>query len=314
MKIVLLCIAFLTFSYAKEQILIFHAGSLAVPFAKLAQAFEQHYPQYEVKREISGSVVAARKVTELGRAVDIVASADYEVIDRMLIPKHAKFNAYFATNEMVLAYTPSSKYAEKIDSHNWIDILLKKDVKIGHSNPNLDPCGYRTMFSVKLAEKFYQKDDLFTQLFGYGKHYKVGDEKRSKVVVRPKETDLLGLLEINAIDYLFIYKSVAKQHQFDYIEFPSQLSLGDFDYADTYATVSFDIALNAPNSYVTQIAKPMIYSLTIVENDKSPLNKEGAVKFVEFVLSDEGQAIITQNNQTALNPPIIKGDGSVLNR
>ncbi|MGM0622578.1 MAG: tungstate ABC transporter substrate-binding protein WtpA [Campylobacterota bacterium] len=312
MRLLVIAICLGSFLFAKEQILVFHAGSLAVPFANLAQAFEKKYPHYAIKREVSGSVVAARKVTELGRAVDIVASADYEVIDRMLIPKHAKFNAYFATNEMVLAYTPSSAYAAQIDSDNWIDILLKKDVKVGHANPNLDPCGYRTMLSVKLAEKFYQKDDLFTQLFGYGKHYKVGDEKRSKVVVRPKETDLLALLQINAIDYLFIYKSVAKQHGLEYVQFPPQISLGDVAYASEYATVSFDIAANGPNSFVTQAATPMVYALTIVQNAKSPRNEKGAVKFVEFVLSKQGLQIVKQSAQTPIEPPVVKGDATIL--
>ena len=58
----------------------------------------------------------------------------------------------------------------------------------------------------------------------------------------------------------------------------------------------------------------MVYGLTVFENDKSPVNKAGAVAFVNFVLSPEGQAIMKKNGQDAMNPPIITGDASILGK
>ena len=101
--------------FAKEDIIVFHAGSLAVPFSEIEKSFEEKYPQYDVKREVSGSRKAARKVSDIKRATDVVASADYKVIDNLLIPKDAKFNVQFATNEMALAYTDRSKFSKEIN-------------------------------------------------------------------------------------------------------------------------------------------------------------------------------------------------------
>jgi molybdate/tungstate transport system substrate-binding protein len=57
----------------------------------------------------------------------------------------------------------------------------------------------------------------------------------------------------------------------------------------------------------------MIYGITVVQHgDKMPMNKEGAVRFVNFVLSPAGQAIMEQNGQGAINPPVITGDASIL--
>lgn len=41
----------------------------------------------------------ARMISELGKSADIMASADFTVIDKALIPAHADWNIRFATNQ-----------------------------------------------------------------------------------------------------------------------------------------------------------------------------------------------------------------------
>ncbi|BAI81626.1 sulfate/molybdate ABC transporter, substrate-binding protein [Deferribacter desulfuricans SSM1] len=299
--------------FAKEKIIIFHAGSLSKPFAELEKRFEEKYPQYDVIREAAGSRLCARKVAELHKPADIVASADYKVIDNLLIPEYAKFNIHFATNEMAIAYTEKSKKSDVINSTNWPEILLNKDVIVGHSNPNLDPCGYRTMLVVKLAEKFYNINKFFDKLFGYGNFYENGEENKRKIIVRPKETDLLSLLEAGVIDYLFIYKSVAIQHGLKYIELPKEISLGDNKFKEYYSKVSFKITGKTPGSFILKKGEPMIYGITIVEHENLlPVNKKGAVEFIKFLLSKEGKDILIKNGQNVIDPPVITGDSSIL--
>jgi len=297
---------------AKEKIIIFHAGSLSVPFSQIEKEFEKKYPQYDVLREPAGSVACARKIVDLNKKADIFASADYKVINDLVIPQYAKFNALFATNEMVIAYTNHSKYNKEINQNNWTDILLKKGVKVGHSNPNLDPCGYRSVLVVKLASIYYNKPNFYNKLMGYKEYYKNGIEDKSKIVVRPKETDLLSLLEIGAIDYLFIYKSVAKQHNLKFIELPPQINLSSNKYKDYYKQVSFKIIGKKPGEFIEKIGAPMVYGVTILENEYLPINKKGAILFVKFLLSKKGQEIMEKNGQGTINPPIIEGDYSIL--
>lgn len=311
-KIVLSLAVLATLGFAKEDIVMFHAGSLSVPFAEVEKVFEAKYPQYDIKREASGSVAAARKITDLKRPADVMASADYKVIDNMLIPNHAKFNAHFATNEMVLAFTEKSKYAKEITSENWPDIFLKDGVTVAHSNPNLDPCGYRSMLVTQLAEKHYNKPGLYDKLFGYGDHYEVGEEDTKKVIVRPKETDLLGLLEAHQYDYLYIYKSVADQHKLHYITLPAEVSLQNASHAEFYKNAKFNIDGKKPGQVKTVIGAPMVYGITVVQNETSPVNKDGAIKLVNFILSPEGAAILKKNGQDAINPPFISGDASII--
>ena len=81
------------------DLVIFHAGSLSVPLKEVAAEFKKLYPQVNIQMEAAGSVASARKITDLDKPCDIMASADYAVIDRMLIPKFADYNIKFATNE-----------------------------------------------------------------------------------------------------------------------------------------------------------------------------------------------------------------------
>ncbi|MBL0702932.1 MAG: tungstate ABC transporter substrate-binding protein WtpA [Sulfurospirillum sp.] len=313
-KLVLSLALVVTLGFAKENIIVYHAGSLAVPFAEIEKVFEEKYPQYNVLREASGSRVAARKITDIGKHADVMASADYHVIDNLMIPNNAKFNAHFATNEMVIAYTSKSKYAKDINSKNWTEIFLRDEVKIGHSNPNMDPCGYRSMLVTKLAEDYYKQAGFFKKLFGYGDSYTTGEENTKKIIVRPKETDLLGLIEVGVYDYLYIYKSVAKQHGLKYITLPEMVSLKSSKFANNYEKAIFKINGKTPNSWITQKGTPMVYGITVVQNSKSPINKDGAVKFVNFLLSPKGQEIMIKNGQGVINPPVITGDASIIGK
>ena len=300
-------------SWAKENIIVFHAGSLSVPFEKISKLFEKKYPQYVVVREASGSRMAARKIADLHLPCDVMASADYTVINNLLIKTgNAKFNALFATNEMAIVYTDKSMYANVINSKNWPYILLKKGVVVGHSNPNDDPCGYRAMLVAKLAEKYYHIKGFFKKLFGYPNYYEPGFEKKGKVVVRPKETDLLALLRMHYVDYIFLYKSVAIQHHLKYIQLPPQVSLGSFKYKKLYSTVSFEVTGEKPGTFIVKRGQPMIYGITIPQNANSPVDKKGAVLFVKFVLSKDGQRIMKECGQGVINPPKIIGDASIL--
>jgi molybdate/tungstate transport system substrate-binding protein len=144
-------------SAQKKELIIFHAGSLSVPMKEIAREYEKRNPGIKIYLESAGSLVCARKVTELKKPCDIIASADYFVINELLIPQYAKWSIRFATNEIVIAYVEKSRYSSEINSNNWIDILSKDDVIYSRSDPDSDPCGYRTVLTFMLAEKYYKR-------------------------------------------------------------------------------------------------------------------------------------------------------------
>lgn len=279
---------------AKTELIIFHAGSLSVPFREVSAAFQKEHLDIVVLAEASGSRSAARKICDLKRQCDVLGSADYKVVEELLMPDYTDFNIRFALNEMVIAYTDESRFSREITSNNWRDILLKDKVAFGRSNPELDPCGYRTLMVFQLAEKFYKMSGLAEKL-----------EEKDKYI-RPKETDLLALLEVGEIDYLFIYRSVAAQHGLKMVMLNNEVNLKSSDFAELYNTATVKLSGKKPGEFITRKGEPMVYSVTIPKN--AP-NIETAEAWVTFLLSPKGRAILENNGQPCLNPP--KVDGSM---
>lgn len=124
----------------------------------------------------------------------------------------------------------------------------------------------------------------------------------------------MGLIEAGMYDYLYIYKSVAQQHGLKYITLPEAVSLKSANLANDYKKATFKINGKKPGTWITKKGGPMVYGITVAQNAKSPVNKEGAILFVNFVLSEEGQAIMTKNGQGVINPPVITGDASIIGK
>jgi molybdate/tungstate transport system substrate-binding protein len=271
-----------------KELIIFHAGSLSIPLKHITMEYEKRHPDTKIYLESAGSLVCARKVTELNKPCDILASSDYFVITELLIPEYASWSIRFATNEIVIAYQEKSKYSKEINSENWMDILQKKDVIYSRSDPDSDPCGYRTIFTLKLAEKYFKRQGLAEKMMLKNKEY-----------IRPKEVDLVALLESDAIDYMFQYKSVAIQHGLKYVQLPKEINLSDPLKNDIYASVSTDVAGSKPGTKIKVSGDYINYSITVL--DKAP-QKEEALNFLEFLLSPEGMNIFKNNGQDPLVP------------
>jgi len=278
----------------KGELIIFHAGSLSIPFRDISNAFMKAHPGLKVIRESSGSRTAARKICDLGRKCDIMASADPTVIDELLMPRYADFRINFATNEMAIMYTRKSRYAKEITPGNWFRIILRDGVEYAHSDPNADPCGYRTLMVWQLAEKYYKKLGL----------YKMLEEHCPKKNIRPKEVDLIALLEAGEFDYVFIYRSVCEQHHMPFVRLPSMINLGDVRHNDFYKTASVKVTGKKPGSFIIKRGRAITYALTIPRN--AP-NRENAIEFVKFLLGNQGREIIMRDGQGSISPALASG-------
>ena len=273
------------------ELTIFHAGSLTVPVDELTKAFQEHHPDVTFQTEAAGSRTTARKVSELNRQAELVMSADYTVIDNLLIPDFATWNIRFARNTMGIAYTDDSLYADEITSDNWHEILTRPDVIYGHSNPDADPCGYRTLLVWQLAEKHYGVPGLYEKL----------DTGCPPENVRPKETDLLALLESGNMDYIFLYRSVSVQHGLNFVELPAEINLSMVEHADFYSQAEVELSGSEPGETITMQGKPIVYGVTIPKDAPNP---RLAIEFVKFLLGAEGQSIMEGQGQPPIVPPV----------
>lgn len=272
-----------------DRLIIFHAGSLALPFKQVSEAFTREHPNVKIVREIAGSRECARKITDLAKPCDVMASADYTVIDTLLIPEHADWNIRFAGNEMVVAFREDSRGSDRINQQNWYEILLNDGVTFGRSDPNLDPAGYRAVLTVMLAENFYAKPGLTGRLLAKDTKY-----------VHPMSAELLALLEVGELDYTFTYRSVAEQYKLKFIALPDEINFKKPELAEYYMGASVRLTGKTKGTFITRVGEPIVYGVTIPNN--AP-NRKLAVAFVAFLLDrDKGGAILERNGQSSVVP------------
>ena len=263
------------FGEPNGKVIIFHAGSLSVPFNHLEKAVETKYPKLDIQLEAAGSRKCARKITDEKRKCDIMASADYKVIDNLLIPKYADWNVRFASNQLVLCYTGKSAYAKEVNADNWDDILLKKDVTWGHTDPNIDPCGYRALMVLQLAEKHLNKPGLMERLIA----------NRHAENIFSSASQMVSVLQDGKMDYCWEYLSVAVQNGLKYIVLPDEINLGNYKFDDNYKQAVVKVTGKTPGSYMELKGMSITYGVTML---KDAPNKEGAIAFLDCLFSRTG--------------------------
>lgn len=283
-------------SAQEEHLIILHAGSLAKPFRELEAIFESENPSLDVIREVSGSKLAIRKVLELKKEADIIAVSDSYLIQEFLYPNHASWTINFAKNSMVIAFTDRSKYSKEINQKNWYRILLRNNLEVGHSDPLLDPCGYRALLVIKLAEEYYRTPGLYNKFIS----------KIPKKNIRPKETELVALAEAGELDYHFNYKSVAEQHHLRYIELPDEINLSSVKFRENYRRANIEI--KDRDKRIILRGEPILNGITILKGSKNP---DYAEKFLLLLLSQKGREILRKNHLEPLEPPEVDGEKEV---
>jgi molybdate/tungstate transport system substrate-binding protein len=196
---------------------------------------------------------------------------------------------------MVLMYTPKSKFASTIDSTNWFRILESKGVQTGRADPALDPNGYRSLIVMKLAEQYYKQPGLADRLV----------TNSSAHIVRPKEVDLMGLLQAGEIDYAWSYESVAQAANLPYVTLPRAIDLSDPTMAEQYARATVRIPGRSPADTVELRGEPILYAFSV---PRSAPHKALGEKFAAFLLSDAGKRILAREHLDPLPVPIFVGD------
>jgi molybdate/tungstate transport system substrate-binding protein len=278
-------------------LVVYNAGSLAVPFKLLLDAFAKRYPDVRVQQEHSGSLAAVRKLTEFDHIPDILALADVTLFAALLEPEYTSWHAAFARNAMVLAVSPMVPPGDRGTADNWPNVLLDDSVRWGHSDPAVDPAGYRTFMVFDLAERHYGRPGLGQEL-----------RDRSKPrYTRPKSVDLVALLQLGELDYAWLYASVARLHDLPYVALPEAVNLSSPQLADVYhqAVVRVPGRTGAPGDTIELRGRAIELAVSVPSAAPHP---EAAQAFFRFLVSAEGQAVLEQSGLLTVDPPEISGD------
>ena len=277
-------------------LVVFNAGSLARPFRELLAVYERAHPGVAAMQESSGSLEAARKLTELGKIPDVIAVADHNVIAKLLMPEYTAWYITFASNAMVLAYTDRSIGAGEINGGNWWRVLLRPEVRWGSADPRLDPNGYRALMVFQLAETHYREPGLAQRLTA----------SLQSRYLRPSEAQLTGLLQAGELDYAWSYQSLARSAGLRWVDLPAAIDLSDPAKAAGYALAEVRLPSSRPGApdSIQFRGEPIVYALSIPRRAPHP---DAARAFVRFVLSRAGQEILAKAGFHLLDKPNLVG-------
>jgi molybdate/tungstate transport system substrate-binding protein len=313
----------------RRQVSLVFAGSLVVPFDRVATAFERQHQGVTVTTEGHGSIQAIRQVTDLGRRFDVVVTADAQLLPALMFGRRmpgssrpfASWDASFATNRLVLAFSPRSPLAARFTTADWYKLLAEPRVRLGLSDPRFDPAGYRSLMVLQLAAHYYHDPLIFENVVmgqftspiiatpGRGRDVihvpeTLATRSGSHIVLRDESIELDALLESGDLDCAFEYESVARQDGLHYLRLPAAVDLGEAREERSYRTVAVRLAArqysNVPAYFVGDVIK---YALTIPNDAPDP---GLAAQFVAFLLGPRGRRILGQARQPLLASPTIE--------
>ncbi|MFC5971905.1 substrate-binding domain-containing protein [Halomarina salina] len=274
----------------RDSLTVFHAGSLSPPFSAVEDAFEAERG-VAVDREPKGSVGSTKKVTEQGRSADVLGVSDYRLLRDVLVPEFGDWYAIFATNALTIAYTDDSTGADEIGPDNWWEVLARDDVTFAHSDPAVDPNGYRSVMAMQLGAVEFRGERLF-------------DESTSKalrekaLVPTGTETELFGQLRSGKLDYAWQYQSAEASRDVNTVDLQPAVDLSEAsaEYADHYANAAVEAG------GTTYTGAPIAYGVAVPGTAEAPdLGRE----WVEFLVSEPGREILAENGFSPVAPAVV---------
>ncbi|MHB8595507.1 MAG: extracellular solute-binding protein [Ktedonobacteraceae bacterium] len=280
---------------AKGKISVLYAGSLVnLMEKKIGPAFTQA-TGYPYEGEGKGSTALAAEIKGHLRTPDIFISASAAVNKSLMGSANGNYVSWYATftrTSMVIGYSPQSKFAADFQAaangtKSWYSVLEEPGMRIGRTDPALDPKGISTIILMELAEKYYNQPGLTTKILG-------SNDNTSQIF--PEET-LAARLGSGQLDAGFFYLNEVKDLNLPYITLPVQINLSDPSMNTTYAQASY----TDPKTHKKSVGAAIAYTITIPSTSK---NTAGAIAFANFLLSSQGQTILMSDGLLQTTPKL----------
>jgi len=224
-----------------------------------------------------------------------------------LEPKYTKWYVQYAGNSMVLAYNPKSKYASEFKAYadgskplsGLFTLLQTPGLKLGRTDPNIDPQGRDFIYMLELAQSYYHlPSDTVAKILGTTDY---GTATSSQIFA---ESSLDATLQSGQLDASSAFLTQAIELHLDYIPLPSAINLGDVALAAQYAKATVTVTSNGQKS--TKSGSPQWIDITII-GKPTP----AAIAFVKYTLSPAGLALY-KTGGFRLATPVVTGDSSAI--
>ena len=116
-----------------------------------------------------GSNLLAKQIQGKLRHADVFVSANPKVNDSLMGAKNGDWVSWyvaFAHSPLVIGYNPNSKFAADFKTKPWYQVLQEPGIRIGRTDPKLDPKGRLTVVLMQHAAAYYKEPDLEQKVLG----------------------------------------------------------------------------------------------------------------------------------------------------
>jgi len=265
---------------SQKTLRIIYAAALQQVMEKCLEQFSIQNPGLKFEMNGVGSREGAKRLLS-GEEYDIIALADQALFAELLVPNLVEDYFVFAADQIVIGYDRYSRGSKEMTQGNWVDTLLKPQVRFARSDHHLDPCGYRTLMVWQLAEKFYDRPGLYSKM----------EASCCPYSTYPKSSDLSNALFKGRVDYAFLYSSQAEQLGLRYITLPSKINLSNPAHADFYDQAAVSVESMIPGKNVIIHGKPIEFAIGLAKDSQYT---ELAQSFIDLLTGPEGHSILEE--------------------
>jgi len=211
-----------------------------------------------------------------------------------LEPKYTHWYVQYAGNKMVLAYNPNGKYASQFEAiasgkeplKDLFTLLQTPGLKLGRTDPNIDPQGRYFIEMLELAQMYYNLPaDTVTNIIGSPLNSSTSSEIYA-------ESSLDSVLQAGELDAASAYYTQAIELHLHYIALPAMINLGTAADGAYYSKATITTTNGKVHS-----GEFLVFDITII-GKATP----AAVAFVKYTLSSTGIAQYKQGGFTLLKP------------
>lgn len=271
---------------------VVYAGSLQnVNNLQIGPAFQKatHYPY---QGQGGGSFGMAEEIMSHSIPANVFESVGYAPIQR-LEPKQTTWALQFATSPLVIAYSPTSKFASQLNAirdgkkplRDLFLLMAQPSFHLGRTNPNTDPQGQAFTMMMELAQRQYNLPAHFA-------HTILGSLDNPHQVY--SEEGILTLLQSGGLDASSAFLSEALERHLDYIPLPASLNFADPKDAGIYRQVSLQLS-----NHTVVRGTPLAIDITTVGHPTP-----GAVAFIRYVLGKSGTEAMHRDGYTTFSPTL----------
>ena len=205
-----------------------------------------------------------------------------------LEPRFTTWYVQFAASPVVLAYSPSSRFAPQLEAiaagreplKDLFSLMATPGFRLGRTDPNVDPQGQAFVEMLQLSKaKFGLASGLVERILGGSPASASSPEIFDETALEPR-------LEAGQLDAASAFLSQAVQLHLHYIDLGPAVDLGDPALAADYGKASFPLA----NGAVVH-GQPLVIDITVI----GTASTGPADAFVAYTLSAAGRRAFGQN-------------------